>query len=326
MEIAFMKKSFFSIYLFIILVLVFLPACSIKKLAMNQVANALTDQTSSTVFSGDNDPELVGDALPFAIKLYESLMVANPSHQGLKLKTGSLYIMYANAFLQTPALMLPESEFKMQEFNYKRAKNLYLRGRDIVLVALEHKYPGFRQNLQNKMFAKALAATNKKDVPLLYWAGAGWLGAYAIDPFDMDLGMTMPAAAALMDRVLELEENYAAGAIHEFYILYYGSLPEYMGGSLQKARKHFEKAIAISHGKSSTPYIALATTVAVKEQNIGEFQSSLKQALAIDPGVDPENRLLNILNQRKALWLLEHIDDFFVETDRTDSENKEKGL
>jgi len=321
-----MKKSFFSILLLIVLVLIFLPACSIKKLAMNQVANALTDQTSGTVFSGDNDPELVGDALPFAIKLYESLMVANPSHLGLKLKTGSLYIMYANAFLQTPALMLPESEFKMQEFNYKRAKNLYLRGRDIMLGALEHKYPGFRQNLQKKMFAKALTATNKKDVPLLYWAGAGWLGAYAIDPFDMDLGMTMPAAAALMDRVLELEENYANGAIHEFYILYYGSLPEYMGGNLQKARNHFEKAIAISAGKSSTPYIALATTVAVKEQNISEFQSLLKQALAIDPGIDPENRLLNILNQRKALWLLEHVDDFFLETEVPNSENKEQGL
>jgi len=290
---------------------------------MNQVANALTSQTSGTVFSGDDDPELVGDALPFAIKLYESLMVANPGHLGLKLKTGSLYIMYANAFLQTPALMLPESDFKMQEFNYKRAKNLYLRGRDIVLLALEHKYPGFKQNLQKKLFTRALAATNKKDVPLLYWAGAGWLGAYAIDPFDMDLGMTMPAAAALMNRVLELEENYSAGAIHEFYVLYYGSLPEYMGGSLQKARDHFKKAIAVSAGKSSTPYIALATTVAVKEQNLGEFQSLLKQALAIDPGIDPENRLLNILNQRKALWLSEHTDDFFLEAEATNSENKE---
>jgi predicted anti-sigma-YlaC factor YlaD len=318
-----MQKSTFSVYLWIVAVLIFFPACSIKKLAMNQVANALTTQTSSTVFSGDNDPELVGDALPFAIKLYESLMASNPGHIGLKLKTGSLYIMYANAFLQTPALMLPESDFKVQEFSYKRAKNLYLRGRDIILAALEQKHPGFKQNLQNKAYGRALAATNRKDVPLLYWAGAGWLGAYAIDPFDMDLGISMPAAAALMNRVLELEENYSAGAIHEFYVLYYGSLPEYMGGSLQKARDHFKKAIAISAGKSSTPYIALATTVSVKEQNLVEFQSLLKQALAIDPGLDPENRLLNILNQRKALWLSEHAVDFFLEAEAPTGENKE---
>jgi predicted anti-sigma-YlaC factor YlaD len=318
-----MKKTHSAIPFLLVPALIFLPACSIKKLAMNQVANALTTQTSSTVFSGDNDPELVGDALPFAIKLYESLMAADPGHIGLKLKTGSLYIMYANAFLQTPALMLPGSEFKMQEFNYKRAKNLYLRGRDILLAALELKHPGFRQDLQKKLYARALAATNKKDVPLLYWAGAGWLGAYAIDPFDMDLGMTMPAAGALMNRVLELEENYAGGAIHEFYILYYGSLPEYMGGSLRKAREQFDKAVAISAGKSSTPYIALATTVSVKEQNLGEYQSLLKQALAVDPDADPENRLLNILNRRKALWLTEHADDFFLEAEAAASETKE---
>jgi predicted anti-sigma-YlaC factor YlaD len=318
-----MKKPFFSMSLLLLPGILFSPACSIKKLALNQVANALTGPSSSSVFSGDDDPELVGDALPFAIKMYESLMMANPGHLGLKLKTGSLYIMYANAFLQSPALMLPASEFKLQEFNYQRAKKLYLRGRDIILSALEHKYPGFKQNLQKKLYAQALAATSKKDVPLLYWAGAGWLGAYAIDPFDMDLGMTLPAAAALMNRVLELEADYAGGAIHEFYILYYGSLPDYMGGSLQKARDHFAKAIAISAGKSATPYISLATTVSVKEQNLEEFRSLLKQALAIDPETDPENRLVNILNQRKALWLSAHADDFFLETEATDSENKE---
>lgn len=320
-----MKKSFFTVFLLAALSLSFFSACSIKKLAMNQVADALTDPTSSTVFSGDNDPELVGDALPFAIKLYESLLAANPGHQGLSLRTGSLYIMYANAFLQAPALMLPEKEYRLQEFNYMRAKNLYLRGRDIILDALERKHPGFRKNLQSKEFGPALAVTDKKDVPLLYWAGAGWLGAYAIDPFDMELGMTMPAAAALMERVLSLEADYSAGAIHEFYVLYYGSLPDYMGGDLQKARDHFERAITLSAGRSSTPYIALATTVSVKEQNFKEFQSLLKLALAVDPDRDPENRLLNILNRRKALWLIEHAADFFLETDPGNGEDKEQG-
>ena len=318
-----MKKPFIATSLALIAVIIFSPACSLKKLAMNQVANALTTPTSSTVFSGDNDPELVGDALPFAIKLYESLMASAPGHLGLKLQTGSLYIMYANAFLQTPALMLPESYYKKQEFNYQRAKNLYLRGRDIILSALEQKYPGFRENLQKKSYARALARTSRKDVPLLYWAGAGWLGAYAIDPFDMDLGVTLPAAAALMNRVLELEENYAGGAIHEFYILYYGSLPDYMGGSVEKARDHFKKAVAISAGRSSTPYISLATTASVKEQNLAEFKSLLKQALAIDPDIDPENRLLSILNRRKANWLIEHAEDFFLEAEPADGESKE---
>ncbi len=319
-----MKKAFFSLCFFILPALFFSSACSIKKFAINQVANTLTGNTSSSVFTGDNDPELVGDALPFAIKMYESLMAANPRHVGLRLQTGSLYIMYANAFLQTPATMLPETEYKKQEFTYKRAKNLYMRGRDIILACLESKYPGLADNFKKRDYLKALEHTTRKDAPLLYWAGAGWLGAYAIDPFDMDLGVTMAGAAALMERVFLLDPDYAAGAIHEFYILYYGSLPEYMGGNLKKARDHFNGAIAISQGKSSTPYLSLATTVAIKEQNIKEFKELLNKALEIDPDATPENRLVNTLNHRKAQWLLEHIEDYFVETEESAIDNEEK--
>jgi predicted anti-sigma-YlaC factor YlaD len=321
-----MKKTFLSLYFLIITALIFPPGCSIKKIAMNQVANALTGKNSSTVFSGDNDPELVGDALPFAIKMYESLLTANPGHQGLRLQTGSLYIMYANAFLQTPAVMLPESEYKMQEFIFKRAKNLYLRGRDIILSGLENNFPGFRDSLKKRDFSKALDATTRKDAPLLYWAGAGWLGAYAIDPFDMDLGMTLPAAAALMDRVIKLDKNFADGAIHEFYILYYGSLPDYMGGSAAKAREHFAQAITISQGKSSTAYLSLAVTVSVKEQNLTEFKTLLNKALAMDADAVPEKRLVNTINQRKAQWLLEHTEDYFLETEESDATLEEKGI
>jgi predicted anti-sigma-YlaC factor YlaD len=318
-----MKKSFFPISGLVLFALAVSPSCSIRKMAMNQVANALTGSSSSTVFTGDNDPELVGDALPFAIKMYESLMIANPGHPGLCLQTGSLYIMYANAFLQTPASMLPEAEYKKQEFTYHRAKNLYLRGRDIILACLENKYPGFREALRKRNYAGALERTTRKDAPLLYWAGAGWLGGFAIDPFDMDLGITLPAAAALMERVLRLDPEYATGAIHEFYILYYGSLPEYMGGSLQKAREHYEQALALSKGRSATPYLSLATSVTVKEQNLREFRDLLGKALAIDPDAVPEKRLVNVLNQRKASWLLEHADDFFLESEEPGPEPEE---
>ena len=138
-------------YFIIFVILLGFNACSIKKMAMNQVANALTEPGGSIVFTGDNDPELVGAALPFAIKMYESLLVSNPGHQGLQLQTGSLYIMYANAFLQTPANMLAEEEYQKQEFLLERAKNLYLRGRDILLNALERKYPGSKSSLPGCM-------------------------------------------------------------------------------------------------------------------------------------------------------------------------------
>jgi predicted anti-sigma-YlaC factor YlaD len=315
-----MRKS--GILLVVVLALLMLEFCSIKKMAMNQVANALTAPGGGPVFTGDNDPELVGDALPFAIKMYESMMVSIPWHQGLKLRTGSLYIMYANAFLQTPAEMLPDIEFEKQEFLLNRSRNLYLRGRDIILKALDKKYPGFLKNMNEKKYDQALAPMKKEDAPFLYWGAAGWLGAYAIDPLDMKIGLTVPGAKAMMDRVLEIDENFEKGTIQDFYVSYYGAMPENMGGDANKAREYYKKALEASGGKATSPYLSLATTVSVNEQNLKEFKELLNKVLEVDPDADPDNRLVNILNQRKARWLLEHAGNFFVEG--TDEEDEEK--
>jgi predicted anti-sigma-YlaC factor YlaD len=305
-----------------VLALLVLDFCSIKKMAMNQVANALTAPGGGTVFTGDNDPELVGDALPFTIKMYESMMVSIPWHEGLKLRTGSLYIMYANAFLQGPAEMLPDVEFEKQEFLLNRAKNLYLRGRDIILKVLDKKYPGFLKKMNEKKYDQALTPMKKEDAQFLYWGAAGWLGAYAIEPLDMKIGLTVPGAGAMMDKVLQLDKDFEKGAIHDFYVSYYGSMPEHMGGDAKKAREHYKKALEAAGGNSTSPHLSLATTVSVNEQNFKEFKELLNKVLAVDPDADPDNRLIHILNQRKARWLLEHAENFFVEG--TDEEDEEK--
>jgi predicted anti-sigma-YlaC factor YlaD len=308
-----MKKFKSTVFYISILIFVIASSCSIEKFALKKTADALTGGSTSNVFLTDNDPELVGDALPFTIKMYESLMASIPEHYGLRLQTGMLYIMYANVYIQSPAEQLPDVEFDKKESMLDRAKNLYLRGRDYTLELLEMKHPGFLENLKSKKFKQALDGIKKDDVPALYWASAGWVAAYSIDPFDMKLGLTLPQAEALMNKVLELDENFNNGSVHDFFILYYGSIPEYMGGSSKKAREHFEKAVALSKGSSASPYLSLASTVSVKEQDIKEFKSLLNQALKIDPDKYISLRLQNTINQKKAAWMLEHIEDYFVE-------------
>jgi predicted anti-sigma-YlaC factor YlaD len=293
-------------------------SCSIKKFALNQVANALTSSEGGNVFTTDNDPDFIADALPFAIKMYESLLMSMPNHAALRLQTGSLYVMYANAFLQNPAELLPDEQYAQKSHLLKRAKNLYLRGRDMLLSGLEAKYPGFLKALKDKAYDQAKAMAGLADIDHLYWAGAGWLGAFAIDPFDMKLGITLPQAAALMERVRELNPDYGAGSIDDFYVLYYGALPDYMGGSAEKSREHFSKALAASKGRSGGPYLSLATTVLVNEQKKDDFLAMIEHVLAIDAEKEPENRLLNVINRRRALWLKEHVDYFFLDENETE--------
>lgn len=297
------------------LVLICLPlvvSCSANRTAMKMVAGALSSSTSGTTFTGEDDPELVGDALPFALKLYESILDDVKDEPRLYLATGSAFIMYANAFIQTPADMLPDSDVDKKSQMTARARKLYLRGRDYVLQGIDVKYPGFTGSLESEAFKERLNAMNADDVPYLYWTAAGWMAAYAADPFDVNISVGVKKAAAMMEAGLRLNEAYDDGAIHDFFILYYGSLPQSMGGSEEKARQHFKKAVELSKGLTASPYVALASTVSVSNQNVKEFTELLTKALAIDVSKRTKNRLANIISQRKARWLLDHKDDRFL--------------
>jgi predicted anti-sigma-YlaC factor YlaD len=220
--------------------------------------------------------------------------------------------MYANAFVQTPAMELPSAEYLQAKAMKERAKKLYIRGRDIILNGLDRLHPGFLKALDNDQYSFALKGMNKEDVPLLYWAAAGWVAAYSLDSFDFALGITIKRANAMMEKALELEPDFSDGAIHEFYVQYYGALPESMGGSLTKARQQYEEALRVSRGKLASPYVSYATSVDIKTQNLDEFKSMMDKALAVNPDDVPSTRLLNIISQQKARWYLDHLDQFFI--------------
>lgn len=289
-----------------------LSSCSINKLVVRAATNALTAAGDSTVFTGDDDPELVGDAFPVMLKVYEIMLEQNPEDPPLLMTTGSMFVMYANAFVQTPAEMLPEYEFNKQFEMYRRAKKLYLRGRDYIIKALDIKYPGFKTALENDTDEEYLSAMTAEDVPYLYWTAAGWMGAFSTDTFDFALSVTLPKAVRLMHTAYSLNPDWGGGSIDDFYISFYGSMPAELGGSQEKAREHFERAVETSGGKNPSPYVSLATTVSVANQNADEYRQLLEKAAAIDVDQDPANRLANTITQRKAKWRLDHIEDYFL--------------
>jgi len=285
----------------------FLPSCSINKLAMNLVADALTGEGNSDVFTGDSDPELVGDAIPFAIKMYESLLSQNPTHQGLMLTTGSMFVMYANAFVQGPSEMLPQSDWKGREDGALRAKLLYLRGYEILYNALETKYPGFKKAAADENAIKPyLDKFKKDDVGTIYWAVAGGLSAYSIDLLDFQLSSCLPQWNAMIHRAYLLDPDFGGAAMDEFFIIFYASLPEMMGGDKEKAKQHFDITMKKTGGKSAGAYVSFAQSICIPDQDYDTFKDYLEKAIAINPNDDASTRLVNIISQRKARWLLEN--------------------
>ena len=292
--------------------------CSINKMAMKAVSGALTGEGSSDVFTGDSDPELVGDALPFAIKMYEALLQANPDHQGLIQTTGSLFVMYANAFVQGPAEMLPRSRYAERQAAMERAKKLYLRGLNLLYDGLDQKYPGFARSYHSGSLPKILAKMKKADVPSLYWAAAGGLSAYSLNPFDMELGIRIPEFKALVDRAYEIDNEFNNGALDDFLVLFYASVPEGMGGDKAKAETHYRRALEKSRGLLPGPYVSWAQAVSIPAQDYDTFKQCVEAALDVNPDADSANRLVNIISQRKARYLLENAALYFIALDSGD--------
>jgi predicted anti-sigma-YlaC factor YlaD len=283
--------------------------CSVKRMAVNQVGNALAG--SGTTFASDDDPELVKAAVPFSLKLMEALLSENPRHEGLLLAATSGFTEYSYAFVQEDADETEDKDLAAAEELRGRARRLYLRAHRYGLRGLEVKHRGFEQALRRDP-KTAVGATTRKEVPLLYWTALSWAGAISLSKDNPDLLAEMPMVEAMMDRALALDEAYDYGAIHTYFITYEMSRPGSTGDPAVRSRQHFERALALSGGQQAGPMVSFAEAVCVQKQDLKQFESLLHQALAINPDQKPEWRLANLVMQRRAKWLLSRTDQLFL--------------
>ncbi len=294
---------------FITTALVFI-GCSASKIAISSFIDILGSD-KNLAFVSDDDPELVRDALPFTLKLYETLLEKAPENLDLAVAACRAFVLYASFFVQLPAEQPASDAADVKKSESIRAKKLYIRGRNYVLDALDRRYPGFNAQIKSGSIDSALCRISKDDTAALYWAGVAWAGAALADRADLGMLLSLKRAVGLIDKVSELNEGFGHGAIHEFYISYYGNAPASTGGGEQKAREHFSKAVELSKGKKAGPYVSLAVSVSLKNRDKKEFVDLLNKAMEVDIKERNEYRLINILNRRKALWLLNHLEDYF---------------
>src|SRR5436190_6541171 len=135
---------------------------AVKGAAVKTVANTLAEPGDT--FTSDNDPELVRKAVPFALKLYETLLVSVPKHEPLLVSTCSGYTGYAYAFVETDADLLSETEHHEEIARLRdEAELLYLRARDFCLRAVDIRFPGMRDALGKSPADAVKRATKKED-------------------------------------------------------------------------------------------------------------------------------------------------------------------
>jgi tetratricopeptide (TPR) repeat protein len=300
-----------AILLVLLCALLALSGCSIRRFAMKSVANSLT--SGPDVFGTDDDPELVRDAIPFGLKTMEGLLAGLPEHEGLLLALCKGYTQYSYAYVQSEGDLVVNSDYARSATLHERAFHLYVRARDYGLRALALRHKGIADSLHLNP-DHAVAMLTARDVPALFWTAASWGSAIAMGKDRPEMLADLPAIRALVNRGLALDEGFEAGSFHEAAIVL-DALPPALGGSSEAARKHFARAVELSHDQRASPYVTLAQSVCVMEQNRAEFRRLLERALTFDPNKDPSQRLATIVLQRKARALLDRQDEFFVDDD-----------
>ncbi len=173
--------------------------CSVRRFAVNSIGEALA--SGGSTYESDEDLELVGSALPFGLKLTESLLAESPRHQGLLLAACRGFTLYAYGYVHQEADRVSVDDLERGTQLRARARRLFLRARRYGLRALDLRYPGISQKLETDA-RTAAAAVRKPDVPLLYWNGAALGLAISSARHDAGLLARIPEVEALLGRAL----------------------------------------------------------------------------------------------------------------------------
>lgn len=292
----------------IVLIVILLGGCSLKSRAVDTLAEVLGE--AEGVYLSDEDPELIAEALPFNLKTMETLLESNPTHRGLLLTATKSFILYTYAFVEPKARELDYTEFDEAERIRLRAARLYQRAYQYGLsgLAVEHPDIGARLSVSPEEAASELT---DEDLPLTVWTAAALGGVIGVNKDDPESTADIAVVGAMLERALTLDEDFENGTIHEFLFAYEAGR---VGGDLDKARRHYERALALGPGKRPSIWLSWAESVSVAEQDRDEFLALVDQALTFDVSAHPENRLLNVLAQRRARWLRSTVDDLFLES------------
>ncbi len=183
--------------------------CSLNKMAINAVADALSDGDGKA-YASDNDPRFVGEALPFGLKTMETVLESTPDHTGLLTATAAGFVQYGHAFVLYPAEDLEHIDYGAWIAERKRAKQFFLRAREYGLRALATNHFAIDLQLRENP-NQAVQEMEQEDIPALYWTGAAWASALSTDKSDMALVADLPIIKALMTRALELDEKWDHG-------------------------------------------------------------------------------------------------------------------
>ncbi len=278
----------------ILLAALLFAGCSIQKLAVS-ATGSIIDNTLTAVYE-ESDLEIAKDSIAGFLKMIEGLLKSDPKNRRLLLRAAEGYTGYALGFVE--------------DYDTDRAVVLYARARDYGLDLLSRNRELGRALDRNlDQLEAALSKTRSGDVPDLFWTANAWGSYIKLNPGDLSALAAMGKVNALMERVIELDEDFYFGTAHLFLGVI--EIEKGIAGNTENAKGHFDRALEISDGRFLLTKVLYARHYAVRTFDEEIFVSTLQEVLESPGGILPEYRLINEIAKEKARLYLANKDEWF---------------
>jgi hypothetical protein len=184
-------------------------------------------------------------------------------------------------------------------YHQARAKVAYERAIYYGIKLLELKNPGFEAAKKNDQTMKDWLKgfdDPEEDAPNLFWTAQAWMSKVNVIKEDPAAVADLFIGVAIMERAVELDESYLFGSGHTALGAYHARSPM---AELDDAKKHFEKALAISGGKALMTKLQFAAKYYCAKVDKEGYQRLLTEVVEAGD-VLPEGRLTNAIAKRRA--------------------------
>ena len=276
--------------------LTLLTACSMGQMVVRGSQTILDSGIES--MNRESDLQLAREAMPANLKLLEGMLLEDPKNTVLLLYAAEGFYGYSFGFveIEDPA----------------RAKLLYRRCYSHAQRAL--KLAGIDIDPESaalEAVEAAVSTAGKKAVPALFWT-ASCLGKWIdLSRDDMSLVASLANTAALMQRVIDLDNEFYFGGAHMFFGVYYGGRAPMLGGDYARAETEFRRAAEINNNKLLIVDLLQAEFLDRQRLDQQAFHQRLTAIIDAPDDLYPEMALVNGIAKQRAATLLGYEGDWF---------------
>ncbi len=278
----------------ILLVLLVLSVSACAQLIANAKKEFAND-LSATILEFD-DPDTIKKAVPAYLILISSMIKGDPDNPDLLEAGAQLYSAYASGFADSET---SKKALANRAFNYA-SRAICIRDEKFCNV----------KTITYFEFEKRLATVEKTQAESLFIFVSSWAGAIDANSSDWNAVAELPKVKAGIQCVLDTDETVSNGNAHLYMAVMESLLPPALGGKPELAKKHFDRAIALSNGQNLMAKVLYAEKYARMLFNRELHDELLQQVIDADVR-SSEQTLINTLAKQKAAELLLNGDEYF---------------